>query len=196
MTLLALERVTRRFGGLVAVDAVDLNVEQGGVTAIIGPNGAGKTTLFRTISGFQSPDEGRIIFAGEDITGSRRNGSPPRPRPHVPLVQLFPPHRGRDRHVAAICLHARVVTALVRQERAQPRRSLATARGLRGFVASAPGNSCLRLPYGSSALRSPAPWRKPSCSPRPAGALTAGSGCCRDIRTSWPKAHRAADRHD
>jgi branched-chain amino acid transport system ATP-binding protein len=67
--LLALERVTRRFGGLVAVNEVDLRVERGGVTAIIGPNGAGKTTLFHLISGFQQPDWGRIEFRGKDITG-------------------------------------------------------------------------------------------------------------------------------
>ena len=69
MTLLTLERVTRRFGGLVAVDAVDLRVAKGGVTAIIGPNGAGKTTLFNLISGFQQPDEGKILFDGDPITG-------------------------------------------------------------------------------------------------------------------------------
>jgi branched-chain amino acid transport system ATP-binding protein len=67
--LLTLQRVTRRFGGLIAVDAVDLAVEQGGVTAIIGPNGAGKTTLFHMISGFPTPDVGRIVFNGDDITG-------------------------------------------------------------------------------------------------------------------------------
>src|SRR3981081_3011277 len=69
MTLLKLERVTRRFGGLLAVDAIDLNVEPGGVTAIIGPNGAGKTTLFHLISGFQTPNGGHIVFDGQDITG-------------------------------------------------------------------------------------------------------------------------------
>lgn len=69
MTLLTLERVTRRFGGLVAVNAVDLRVERGGVTAVIGPNGAGKTTLFHLISGFQRPDEGRVLLEGRDITG-------------------------------------------------------------------------------------------------------------------------------
>ena len=68
MTLLALRGVTRRYGGLVAVDAIDLEVADGGVTAVIGPNGAGKTTLFNLISGFQTPDAGRIVFAGEDIT--------------------------------------------------------------------------------------------------------------------------------
>jgi branched-chain amino acid transport system ATP-binding protein len=69
MTLLRLEGVTRRFGGLLAVDAVDLAVAQGGVTAIIGPNGAGKTTLFHLISGFQAPDAGRVLLDGRDITG-------------------------------------------------------------------------------------------------------------------------------
>ncbi len=69
MTLLSLQGVTRRFGGLVAVDSVSLDVEEGGVTAVIGPNGAGKTTLFNLISGFRPPDEGRIVLAGADITG-------------------------------------------------------------------------------------------------------------------------------
>jgi branched-chain amino acid transport system ATP-binding protein len=68
MTLLSLQGVTRRFGGLVAVDAINLNVAEGGVTAVIGPNGAGKTTLFNLISGFREPNAGRIVFAGEDIT--------------------------------------------------------------------------------------------------------------------------------
>ena len=69
MTLLDLQAVTRRFGGLIAVDAIDLKVAEGGVTAVIGPNGAGKTTLFNLISGFQTPDAGRIMLAGDDITG-------------------------------------------------------------------------------------------------------------------------------
>jgi branched-chain amino acid transport system ATP-binding protein len=68
MTLLCLQGVTRRYGGLVAVDNIDLEVVEGGVTAVIGPNGAGKTTLFNLISGFQTPNAGRILFAGEDIT--------------------------------------------------------------------------------------------------------------------------------
>ena len=68
MTLLSLQGVTRRYGGLVAVDAIDLKVADGGVTAVIGPNGAGKTTLFNLISGFQAPNAGRIVFAGGDIT--------------------------------------------------------------------------------------------------------------------------------
>ena len=69
MTLLSLNGITRRFGGLIAVDGVDLAVAKGGVTAVIGPNGAGKTTLFNIISGFQAPNAGRIVFDGKDITG-------------------------------------------------------------------------------------------------------------------------------
>jgi branched-chain amino acid transport system ATP-binding protein len=69
MTLLSLQGVTRRFGGLIAVDAVNLDVAVGGVTAVIGPNGAGKTTLFNMVSGFQTPNAGRIVFAEQDITG-------------------------------------------------------------------------------------------------------------------------------
>lgn len=69
MSVLAVRGVTRRFGGLTAVDAVSFEVARDGVTVIIGPNGAGKTTLFSMISGFLPPSEGRIVFDGVDITG-------------------------------------------------------------------------------------------------------------------------------
>ena len=66
--LLALRGLTRRYSGLVAVDAVDLEVMQGGVHAVIGPNGAGKTTLFNLISGLAPPSGGAIELAGQDVT--------------------------------------------------------------------------------------------------------------------------------
>ena len=66
---LKLDNVTKRFGGLVAVDSVSFEVADQGVTAIIGPNGAGKTTLFNLISGFFEPSAGRVMFDGRDITG-------------------------------------------------------------------------------------------------------------------------------
>lgn len=71
MTLLKVEGLTKRFGGLVAVNKVDFEISRGSIVGIIGPNGAGKTTLFNLISGTLSPSEGRIIFEGEDITGWR-----------------------------------------------------------------------------------------------------------------------------
>jgi branched-chain amino acid transport system ATP-binding protein len=68
-SLLRVERVFKRFGGLLAVDDVSLIVEAGRITALIGPNGAGKTTLFSIISGFLPPSEGRVFHRGADITG-------------------------------------------------------------------------------------------------------------------------------
>ena len=68
MTLLSLRGVSRRFGGLVAVDAIDLEVAQGGVTAVIGPNGAGKTTLFNMWAASSTACACSVLFAGEDIT--------------------------------------------------------------------------------------------------------------------------------
>ena len=67
--LLRVERVFKRFGGLLAVDNVSLAVEASRITALIGPNGAGKTTLFSIISGFLPPSEGRVFHRGADITG-------------------------------------------------------------------------------------------------------------------------------
>lgn len=65
--LLQVEAVSKRFGGLLAVDAASLVVEAGGITGLIGPNGAGKTTLFTLVSGFETPTAGRILFKGRDI---------------------------------------------------------------------------------------------------------------------------------
>ena len=69
MTLLSISNVTKRFDGLLANDAISFVVPEKTVFAVIGPNGAGKTTLFNTVSGFFPPSEGRIAFAGDDITG-------------------------------------------------------------------------------------------------------------------------------
>ena len=68
MPLLRLENVTKRFGGLVAVDDVSLEVGHGEIIAIVGPNGAGKTTLFNVINGVYPLDSGKIHFEGKDIT--------------------------------------------------------------------------------------------------------------------------------
>jgi len=67
--LLSVERVSRRFGGLLAVSAASLSVPAGRITGLIGPNGAGKTTLFAIISGFLAPSEGVVRYGGEDVTG-------------------------------------------------------------------------------------------------------------------------------
>jgi branched-chain amino acid transport system ATP-binding protein len=67
--LLALDGVTKRFRGLIAVDQVSFAVPQGAIFAVIGPNGAGKTTLFNMIAGAMAPNGGTILFAGKPIHG-------------------------------------------------------------------------------------------------------------------------------
>jgi branched-chain amino acid transport system ATP-binding protein len=67
--LLSVECVSKSFGGLRAVDNASFDVEAGRITALIGPNGAGKTTLFSIVSGFLSPDGGRIVFDGVNVVG-------------------------------------------------------------------------------------------------------------------------------
>jgi branched-chain amino acid transport system ATP-binding protein len=66
--LLQIDGVTRRFGGLVAVDNVSFEVRPGQIVGLIGPNGAGKTTLFNIVSGHVRADSGRILFAGMPVT--------------------------------------------------------------------------------------------------------------------------------
>ncbi len=68
MTLLAIDRVTKAFGDNVAVDAVSLTIERGGVVGLIGSNGAGKTTLVNLVSGLFRADSGSVTFEGRDIT--------------------------------------------------------------------------------------------------------------------------------
>lgn len=67
--VLVADKVTKRFGGLVAVHSLDVEIKEGAIDSIIGPNGAGKTTFFNCITGFYTPDEGTINFNGHVIQG-------------------------------------------------------------------------------------------------------------------------------
>lgn len=69
MTLLQLTDVTKIFGGLIAVNDLSFNVDEGSIVGLIGPNGAGKTTVFNCITGNYKPERGNIRFAGREITG-------------------------------------------------------------------------------------------------------------------------------
>ena len=94
--MLRLEAVTRRFGGVTAVDQVSFAVETGSITAVIGPNGAGKTTLFNCVAGLFPPSSGQISFEGRPIHGLRpdaifqrglaRTFQIPRPFPQMTLL--------------------------------------------------------------------------------------------------------------
>jgi len=71
MALLAVESLTRRFGGLTAVDNLSFQIEPGAIHGLIGPNGAGKTTTFNVISGYYKPSAGRVVYDGRDISGMK-----------------------------------------------------------------------------------------------------------------------------
>ena len=97
MPVLQLQAVTKRFGGLPALDDVDLTAVQGEILAVIGPNGAGKTTLLGAISGVQPPTSGRVLVDGDDITG-------------------LPAHAVRHRGVAQVLQHPRVFASMTVHE--------------------------------------------------------------------------------
>ncbi len=71
MPLLAVENVTRRFGGIVALDDVSLALDEGEIGGLIGPNGAGKTTLFNVVTRLYGADSGRVVFDGKDLLRTR-----------------------------------------------------------------------------------------------------------------------------
>ena len=73
MNVLEVHSLEKSFGGLQAIDTLDLHVEPGEIVSVIGPNGAGKTTLFNLISGMIPPDSGRILLEGVDIVGLTPN---------------------------------------------------------------------------------------------------------------------------
>lgn len=69
--MLETENLTKTFGGIVATDDLNIEVSEGEIHGLIGPNGSGKTTTFNLLTGFLTPDSGKIRFQGEDITGQQ-----------------------------------------------------------------------------------------------------------------------------
>jgi branched-chain amino acid transport system ATP-binding protein len=126
MMLLSVRGVSKRFGGLTAVDDVTFDVAQGAIKALIGPNGAGKTTVFNLVSGFLNPDRGSIVFAGAEVQG-------------------LPPHRIAARGLARTFQQTRLFPKMTVVENLLVGRHLHT-RG--GFVAG-----MLHLPYTRSEER-------------------------------------------
>ena len=73
MALLEIQGLSKSFGGLHAINGLDFHVEEGEVVSVIGPNGAGKTTFFNLVTGMETPDEGSIVFDGQELVGLRPN---------------------------------------------------------------------------------------------------------------------------
>ena len=118
------QNVSKRFGGLLAVNNCSLRVERGSITGLIGPNGAGKSTLFNLVAGNIAPDSGRIIFDGADVTGLR---------PH----ELF--HRGmlRTFQIAHEFSHMTALENLMMVPAKQPGENLVTTWLMPGKVEAA-----------------------------------------------------------
>ena len=155
MRVLEVQGVTKRFGGLVAVNQVSLEVNEGEIFSVIGPNGAGKTTFFNLLTGIYSPDEGRILFLGQDITGST-----PDKAAKLGIGRTFQNIRlfgamtvlenilvGRHIHTRVPYLHALLRTPLARKEE---RKALEEALSLLEYVGLLHRKDELarNLPYG------------------------------------------------
>lgn len=125
--MLAVERLTKRFGGVAAIDDVTLAFPDRSLSAIIGPNGAGKSTFFNLISGALKPDHGRIVLDGTDITGLRRAELVRRGIGRAfQVASIFPTFTVNENLMAAIAAHRG--HALRLGERFPPRGSLEAAR--------------------------------------------------------------------
>jgi len=83
-SIIKVEHLTKKFGGITAVNDASLAIEKGSITGLIGPNGAGKTTLFNVIAGVHQPTAGRVVLDGEDITGL-----PPHELFHKGMLRTF-----------------------------------------------------------------------------------------------------------
>ena len=155
MSLLSVHGLTRRFGGLVALDGVSFDVHEGEIKAVIGPNGAGKSTLFNCISGFDAPTCGHVVFAGVAVAGMK---------PHAVVragmartfqnTQLFDEMTGLDNVLAGMhaVTHTGMLAASLRLPGAlrEERRSREEARRLLRLVGlgDAADSQAGDLPHG------------------------------------------------
>jgi ABC-type branched-subunit amino acid transport system ATPase component len=159
MTLLAIKNLTKRFGGLTAVDSLTINVEAGGVHGLIGPNGSGKSTILNLVSGIYRPTDGSISLTGTELIGLRPNE---RARAGVGRtfqnIRLFPALTvlqnvmlGRVTQQRASMIRIILDSPSFRREVMETRNAAIEAlcfMGMETFIDEFPGN----LPYGHQRL--------------------------------------------
>jgi branched-chain amino acid transport system ATP-binding protein len=156
MAVLTAKKVTKRFGGLEALSAIDLEIKEQSIQSIIGPNGAGKTTFFNCITGFYSPEEGDILLGDRSIVGL----TPDRVA-HLGISRTYQNIRlfknmtavenilvGMDQHLRSKIWDSVLHT---RRERKEEKDSLETAVNLLRFMGLAGQGDLLakNLPYGA-----------------------------------------------
>ena len=162
MTLLEVRGVSKRFGGVQAVQGVSFDVRQGDIKAVIGPNGAGKSTLFNLLTGVTAPDAGEVRLEGTAIHGR-------------------PPHQVAARGVARTFQHLRLFAGMTARENVMVGAHLRVAPGSWPASSTCPGPGA-RRPSPAAPGR---PWR--SSAPRrwrsrtPGASPTGSSG-----PSSWP----------
>jgi branched-chain amino acid transport system ATP-binding protein len=151
-SLLAVVDVQIRFGGVIAADGVNLEIESGERLAIIGPNGAGKTTFLNICTGYLKPSAGKVVFAGEDITGRT-----PRAITRLGIArafqipQLFLEHTALDNMLIAAAARERIWHPLTRLDRIPQRAEMIELLELVG-VADAADQLVGGLPEGTRKL--------------------------------------------
>lgn len=119
MAILETRSLTKTFGGLQAIDELDLRVEEGEIVSVIGPNGAGKTTLFNIITGMMPPDSGEIIFDDHNIVGMR-------------------PHQILERGIARTFQNVRLFPNMTVRENVMVSRHTRTRSGVIGAILRTP----------------------------------------------------------
>jgi branched-chain amino acid transport system ATP-binding protein len=157
--LLSIRSISKRFGGLKAVDNVSFDVSQGAIKALIGPNGAGKTTLFNLLSGFLRPDRGSIVFAGAEVLGLMPHQIAARGMARTfQQTRLFPKMTvlenilvGRHLHTRGGFVSCMLHLPLIRKEEHSARetgREILEFLGLSGQAEE----EAVRLPYGQQRI--------------------------------------------
>ncbi len=157
--LLAVRGVTKVFGGLVAVDKVDIDIEAGSIASLIGPNGAGKTTLFNCLTGLHRPEEGEILFEDQSLVGLRSDEITARGIARTyQNIRLFGRMTALENVLVGqhLRLHASHWSAILRttRQRAEERAARQTGRELLDFVGLGGQEEVVstNLPYGEQRL--------------------------------------------